>query len=43
MVEVAGRILSLVYAPREQDIRVISFRVASRKERKWYESQQKLD
>ena len=43
MVEVAGRVLSLAYVPRGEDIRVISFRVASRKERKSYERQQKLD
>lgn len=33
MVEMAGRVLTLVYVKRGNDIRVISFRVASRKER----------
>ncbi|HET8636678.1 MAG TPA: BrnT family toxin [Acidobacteriaceae bacterium] len=40
MVELAGRLLSLVYAERGDDIRVISFRVASRRERRAYEQQQ---
>ena len=32
-----GRLLSLVYTERGEDIRVISFRPASREERKQYE------
>lgn len=43
MVSVAGRVLSLVYVQRERNIRVISFRVASRRERRLYERQQKPD
>ncbi|HUY82366.1 MAG TPA: BrnT family toxin [Acidobacteriaceae bacterium] len=43
MVELAGRVLSLIYTHRSEDIRIISFRVASRKERKAYEEQQKLN
>ncbi len=39
MVEQAGRVLSLVYVKRGDDIRVISFRVASRRERRAYEQQ----
>ena len=41
MVEQAGRALSLVYVERGDDIRVISFRVASRRERRAYEQQQR--
>jgi uncharacterized protein len=37
MVQVAGRILTLVYVERGTDIRVISFRFASRRERRAYE------
>lgn len=40
MVEQAGRVLSLVYVRRGDDIRLISFRVASRRERRAYEQQQ---
>lgn len=40
MVAMAGRVLSLVYVKRDDDIRVISFRVASRKERRAYEQLQ---
>lgn len=36
MVEVAGTVLVLVYVERGQDVRVISFRRASRKEREFY-------
>lgn len=43
MVELAGRVLSLAYVRRNEEIRVISFRVASRKERRAYEEHQKLD
>jgi uncharacterized DUF497 family protein len=32
-----GRLLSLVYTERGEDVRVISFRLASREERKQYE------
>jgi uncharacterized DUF497 family protein len=37
MVEVRGIILALVYVERGVDVRVISFRPASRRERKRYE------
>jgi uncharacterized DUF497 family protein len=37
MVELAGTVLVLVYVQRGRDIRVISFRRASRKERRIYE------
>jgi uncharacterized DUF497 family protein len=37
MVEVAGTVLVLVYLRQGEDIRVISFRRASRKERRFYE------
>ncbi len=37
MVEVAGTVVVLVYTERGRTIRVISFRRASRKERKFYE------
>lgn len=40
MVEAAGRVLTLVYAHRGPDVRVISFRIASRSERKRYEQQE---
>ena len=43
MVEMAARVLSLVYVKRGDDIRVISFRVASRRERRAYEQQQRYD
>ena len=36
LVEIAGNVLSLVYVPRGQNIRVISFRPASRRERRIY-------
>lgn len=34
---VNGRLLALIYSPRGEDVRVISFRPASREERKQYE------
>lgn len=37
MVEFAGRILTLIYVERGFDVRVISFRFASRQERRAYE------
>lgn len=37
LVEVKGRVLALAYTERGKDIRVISFRSASRKEREFYE------
>jgi uncharacterized DUF497 family protein len=37
MVNIAGRVLTLVYVERGRDIRPISFRAASRKERRIYE------
>ena len=33
----SGRLLSLVYTKRDDSIRIISFRIASRKERKRYD------
>jgi hypothetical protein len=38
---VRGRLLALVYTERGDDVRVISFRPASREERKQYESDKK--
>ena len=43
IVEIAGRALSLVYVERGNNVRIISFRVASRKERRAHEEQQKPD
>lgn len=37
MVEVNGAVLALVYLLRGNDVRAISFRPASRKERRFYE------
>jgi uncharacterized DUF497 family protein len=37
LAEFAGRVLALVYTRRGQDIRIISFRPASRRERRLYE------
>ncbi len=37
MVKLAGHILTLVYVERGSDVRVISFRVASRQEKRAYE------
>lgn len=37
MAEVQGKLLALIYTRRGEDIRVISFRPASREERKQYE------
>ncbi len=34
---VKGRLLALIYTQREDDVRVISFRTASREEREQYE------
>jgi uncharacterized DUF497 family protein len=36
LVEIAGNVLSLVYVLRGQNVRVISFRPASRRERRIY-------
>jgi uncharacterized DUF497 family protein len=41
LVEVAGNVLSLVYTLRGQNVRVISFRFASRRERRVYGIQRK--
>jgi uncharacterized protein len=41
IVEIAGSVLSLVYVMRGPNVRVISFRPASRKERKIYGVQRK--
>ncbi len=43
MVEDADTVLALVYVRRGADIHVISFRNASRKERRFYEHAQKQD
>ncbi len=40
LVEVMGIVLSLVYVMRGETVRVISFRVASKKERAFYAEQQ---
>jgi uncharacterized protein len=37
LVAIRGRVLALVYTERGEDVRVISFRPASREERKLYE------
>ncbi len=37
MVEIAGRVLTLIYVERGEDVRAISFRTASGKERRIYE------
>ena len=37
MAVIHGKLLTLIYTLREKDIRVISFRPASREERKQYE------
>jgi uncharacterized protein len=37
MLKLAGVVLALVYVERDGDVRVISFRRASRKEPEWYE------
>ena len=42
-VEPAGAVLALVYTQRGESIRVISFRVASRGERRFYEQTRKQD
>lgn len=39
LVEIAGTVLTLVYMPRRSNIRVISFRKSSRRERKRYAEQ----
>jgi len=41
LVEIAGNVLSLVYTLRGQNVRVISFRFASRRERRVYGIQRK--
>ena len=38
---VRGRVLTLIYTERGEDVRVISFRPASREERKHYEQDAK--
>ena len=38
LIEVAGRVLALVYTKRAENVRIISFRNASREERAIYES-----
>ena len=43
MVAVRGRVLTLIYVERRADVRVISFRVASREEREAYEQAQEPD
>jgi uncharacterized DUF497 family protein len=43
MVEIAGRVLTLIYTERGKDVRVISFRIASRKERRIYEREKERD
>lgn len=44
MVREVGMILALVYTLRDETVRVISFRIASRRERKLYEqARQKFD
>jgi len=40
---VKGRLLALVYTERGEDVRVISFRPASREERKQYEQDKEQD
>jgi uncharacterized DUF497 family protein len=37
---IRGRLLALIYTERRDDVRVISFRPASREERKQYEQDQ---
>ena len=41
MAEVRGRLLALIYTRRGEDVRIISFRPASREERKQYEEDSK--
>lgn len=41
MAEVRGRLLALIYTRRGDDVRIISFRPASREERKQYEEDAK--
>jgi uncharacterized protein len=43
VVEAAGRFLTLLYVHRGEDVRVISFRPASRVERRSYEQHKKPD
>ena len=43
MVSVRSRVLPLIYVDRQPDIQVISFRVASRVEREFYEQAQEPD
>ena len=42
-VKIAGRPLVLIYTVRGEDVRVISYRVASRREREIYDRRQKSD
>jgi uncharacterized protein len=37
LVQIHGRVLALIYTLRGKDVRIISFRVASREERRQYE------
>lgn len=39
MVREMGMILALIYVRRDDDVRVISFRIASRRERRFYEKE----
>jgi uncharacterized DUF497 family protein len=41
MAVVRGRLLALIYTRRGEDVRIISFRPASREERKQYEEDRK--
>lgn len=43
MAVVEGKLLALIYTMREADVRVISFRAASREERKQYEKDTQQD
>ena len=43
MVEISGQVLTLVYVKRGEDVRVISLRRASRRERKMYAEAKEQD
>jgi uncharacterized DUF497 family protein len=43
LVELAGVVLVLVYTLRDDEVRAISLRRASRQERKWYDRWQQAD
>lgn len=43
MAVIHGKLLALIYTMREADVRVISFRAASREERKQYEKDTQQD